>query len=503
MINISNTLKQACNGDKLTYREYVVLSGTTTQIDVATEMYATAYKDTHFIGTFNMKYIKFTTSNDVKYRNKELTLYKEINGEAFKVGNFIVTEIKDNDSNEEVTVTAYDYGLKFAQPYQTSLDYESGNITLKDVLDEICINVGVQLVNTTITNENFIIDNNQFVNGEMYGDVISAIAFISGDFATINNNDKLEFIFTKQTNEIIEDYVDLEDKRDTKPITSLSIGTSQVEGQNAVIKDEDLIAQYGEHWLEINDVPFAYTLEKREQLKQAIFDKVKGFGYSSFKSEYAFKPYLTLGDLIQFRNKEGQLVSSIILKITSKYDNIILEAPSVTDASIEYENPKTAYDVAKRAEVIANQNTATIEIIATEVNETNDSVQQVQTTVNSQEITIEILNNKTEKIDSDGNATTVKTTNGYTFDSEGMKIYTSADEFNALHTATGTYYKDGDTLLSQTTKDGTKTKDIELYGIFKYGKESIDDEPMFISQMYSDENGEVGFGHFYNGGEIL
>ena len=138
MINISSSTKNACNSDKLTYREYVVLSGTTTQIDVMIEMYATAYKDTHFIGSFNMKYIKFTTSNDVKYRNKELTLYKEINGESFKVGNFIVTEIKDNDSTEEVKVTAYDYGLKFAQPYQTNLDYASGNVTLKDVLDEIC-----------------------------------------------------------------------------------------------------------------------------------------------------------------------------------------------------------------------------------------------------------------------------------------------------------------------------------------------------------------------------
>ena len=130
MINISNNLKQACNSDKLTYREYVVLSGTTTQIDVMVEMYATAYKDTHFIGSFNMKYIKFTTSNDVQYRNKELSFYKEINGESFKIGNFIVTEIKNNDSKEEVTVTAYDYGLKFAQPYQTGLDYASGKITL-------------------------------------------------------------------------------------------------------------------------------------------------------------------------------------------------------------------------------------------------------------------------------------------------------------------------------------------------------------------------------------
>ena len=390
MINVSNTSKKACNSDNLTYREYVVLSGTTTQIDVMTEMYATASKDTHFIGTFNMKYIKFTTSNDVKYRNKELTLYKEVNGESFKVGNFIVTEIKNNDSNEEVTVTAYDYGLKFAQPYVTGLDYASGNVTLKDVLDEICNNVGVQLVNTTLTNGDFIVDSNQFVNNEMFGDVISAIAFISGNFATITNEDKLELLFTKETDEIIEDYIDLEDKRDTRPITSLSIGTSAVEGQNAVIKDETLIEQYGEHWLEINDVPFAYTLEKREQLKQAIFDKVKGFGYSSFKSEYAFKPYMQLGDLIQFRNKEGQLVNSIVLKITSKYDNVILEAPSVTDATVEYENPKDAYDVAKRAEIIANQSSAEITSITTTI--TNDIYTKTQTNELVQNATDGLIN---------------------------------------------------------------------------------------------------------------
>lgn len=407
MINIPNSLKQACNSDKLTYREYVVLSGTTTQIDVMIEMYATAYKDTHFIGSFNMKYIKFTTSNDVKYRNKELTLYKEINGESFKVGNFIVTEIKDNDSTEEVKVTAYDYGLKFAQPYVTGLDYASGNVTLKDVLDEICNNVGVELVNTNLTNGDFIVDSNQFVNGEMFGDVISAIAFISGNFATITNDDKLELIFTKETDEIIEDYVELEDKRDTRPITSLSIGTSQVQGQNAVIKDEFLIEQYGEHWLEINDVPFAYTLEKREQLKQAIFDKVKGFGYSSFKSEYAFKPYLTLGDLIQFRNKEGQLVNSIVLKITSKYDSITLEAPSVTDATVEYENPKDAYDVAKRAEIIANQSSAEITSITTTI--TNDIYTKTQTN--------ELVQNS---VDGLVNAISVAGGNNYIKDSMGI-----------------------------------------------------------------------------------
>lgn len=381
MINISNTLKNACNSDKITYREYVVLDGTTAPIEVMTEMYATAYKDTHFIGTFNMKYIKFTTSNDVQYRNKELTLYKEINGESFKVGNFIVTEIKDNDSNEEVTVTAYDYGLKFANAYISDLNYASGNVTLFQVLQECCNKCGVTLKNENITNGDFIVDSNQFTDGQLYGDVISAIAFISGNFATINNNNELELLFNTSTNEIIEDYVDLEDKRDTQPITSVSIGLSNIKGENVVLKDQNLIDEYGEHWLIINDVPFAYNQSKREQLITAIFNKVKGFGYSAFKSEYAFKPYLSLGDLIQFRNKEGQLINSIVLRITSKYDNIILEAPSVTSATVEYQNPLDALEVAKRTEIIVDKQNQQIESVVSQTDTQNEKIAKVTQTV--------------------------------------------------------------------------------------------------------------------------
>ena len=42
-------------------------------------------------------------------------------------------------------------------------------------------------------------------------------------------------------------------------------------------------------------------------------------------------------------------------------------------------------------------------------------------------------------------------------------------------------------------------KDLELFGTYSYGKESIDDTPMFVGQLYTDANGEQGFGHFYNG----
>lgn len=376
-VSTSSNFFKNCYADSITYREYIILTGTNTQIDVKTEMYQTAYKDTHFIGTFNLGYVKFTTQNDIQFRNKEFEFYKEVNGESLKIGNFIVTEIVDNDTNEEVTVTAYDYGLKFAKPYTSSLNYESGEITLFQVLQECCQQCDVVLENESITNGDFIVENNQFVNNETFGDVVSAIAFISGNFATITNQNKLRLVFQNTNNgfsPVIFDYIDLDDKRDTRPITCLSIGTSQVKGQGAEIKDQSLIDEYGENWLIINDVPFAYTLEKRERLKTAIFNKVKGFGYSSFKSEYSFMPFLELGDKVVFINKAGQRIESIVLRITSNYDNMIIEAPSITDASVEYENPKNAYDMARRAEVIADQNAIQISYITTKTEDIEDNL---------------------------------------------------------------------------------------------------------------------------------
>lgn len=391
MINVSNNCKMDCDSDNVVYKEYIVINSTT--VEIKGKMSNTAYKDTTFFGTFNLKSLQFITENDIDYKKNEFTYWKQVNGEAFKIGTYVVTDVSDSDTNEQVTVTAMDYGLKFANPYVTDLNYSSGTVTLLDVLQECCSKCGVELENTDITNGDFIVDGNQFVSSAQFGDVISAIALISGCFATINESDKVELIFAKATEdteaiylitedsnnivteindnlgiqqlEIIKDYTDLDDKRDTQPITSVALGFSNVDGEDVVRKDQDLINQYGEHWLIINDNPFAYSTAKQELLIDAIFEKVKGFGYSSFASKYSFKPYMQLGDLIQFKNKSGDLVKSIILKITTDYDDITLEAPSITDSSVNYVQPTDALTIAKKALVQVDNATGQIVLKAT------------------------------------------------------------------------------------------------------------------------------------------
>ena len=104
-------------------------------------------------------------------------------------------------------------------------------------------------------------------------------------------------------------------------------------------------------------------------------------------------------------------------------------------------------------------------------------------------------------IDDDGNITEVTTTTGFTFNAEGMTISDSNNNFSALHRNNGTYYKDGDTIVGQYTKDGSKQKDLQLFGVYYYGMADKDDTPMFVAQLYTDENGEEAFGHFFNRGD--
>lgn len=507
--NVSSTFKANCKKDSVKYREYIIIDNK--EVDIKGDLSDTAYKDTTFFGKFNLKMLKFETENDIDYKKKEFTYYKEVDGEALKIGTFIVTDVSDSDTFESVNVTAYDYGLKFANPYTTALNYSDGNVTLFQVIQEICTNCGVELENASLPNGTFIVDSNQFVNGEQYGDVVAQASGINGMFATINSNDKLEFIFTNETNETIEDYIELNNKRDTHPITSVLVATSEdLETAGAVLKDEALIEQYGEHWLKIYSYGFAYSTIKCQQLVEAIFNQVKGFGYSSFKSEYSFLPYLSLGDKIKLKNKDGSLVNSVILRYETNYDEITFEAPSIINASVDYELPETPETIAKKAMIKVDQETGEIlsqvEDVQEDINGDNGLLQRVSAVETKQTATDLTINVISRNIDTTtGEIREVTTSNGYKFSSDGLNIYTDKESYNALINNKGTYYKDGDKILSQTTKDGTITKDMVLYGKYYYGvDEDLEvenfkkEDAMFIAQKYVDGDGVECFGHFSN-----
>lgn len=416
MKQISTSLTSKLRTDSITERDYIIFSGETTKHYLWFKLYDDCYKDGNFIGTFIMKRVEFTyNDSNLEFKNKEFDAYKEYkldNGtwESIHYGTFIVQSVEESDTKEEIKVTAYDYALKFANPFVTELNYSSGTITLFQVLEEVCQKVGVTLENTSIDNGSFIVDSNQFIEGTLFGNVITAIAQISCNFAKITPENKLKLLFKNESNITIEtkDYEEFEDKRDTHPYNAVSLGMSDVEGENVTMVDPS-VEPGKENYLTINDNPFAYTEEKRGQLIQAIFDKINGFGYSSFVLKNCLFPQLECGDLIKIRNKEGQLVYSIVLRPTYEETEIKLEAPSIINATVEYQNPVSAYDVAQQTQIVVNKELQTINFTITnlqritsensnDINNQEDTINNVVGQIQNLETTIEGITNTLTKV---------------------------------------------------------------------------------------------------------
>lgn len=363
--NVTRSYIKNCNAIKVHYSEYLILDGKT--IPIKAKLNDDCYENGNFIGSFILKTISFETDSQYDFRQKEFEYYKSVNGESIKIGTFIATEVEINDTTEIVKVVAMDYGLKTQIGYRSELNYESGTVTLLDVWNEACELSGLQSGIENFTNSNFIVDSDQFTGtGATVRDVFMAIAMSSGNFVKVMNDDKIYLVFTNDTTDIIEDYTELEDKRDTHPWTCLRLGMSQIEGENVDYIDDELVQEYGENWLILNDNPFAYNQQKRQLLIENIFNQIKEFGYSAFVSKTSFKPYLTCGDVIKFRNRDGNLVNSIILRYEHNSENITLQAPSETSATVNYIYPMRDIDRWKRTEAIVDKNTGDITLLTQE-----------------------------------------------------------------------------------------------------------------------------------------
>lgn len=475
MIDVSNEVKQAYE-NSTTQIDKIILDKQEYRI-TNVEYYDDCYDEGNVFGTAIAKILEFEIENLVDLEGKEFEYLTGIKiGETINwisLGNFIVQDIEPNDTTNINKVTAMDYMLKSNIEYRTELDYNSGEITILDVIQEACIQAGIELATMDFANCNFMVDSNQFVEGTLNRQVIQAVAQISGTIAKIRSDNKLYLITPKTKGLLVKDvhimtvaelnllpveklsgtenkysmsnYKELVIKRNTHPINLVSLGMADVEGENIVLRDETSIKENGENSLVINDNPFAYTQEKREQLITALFDIVKGFKYTSFEIQGQSKPYIETGDEVLVIDKEGNVFSSFLFRFNYKSPNGLeseMSAPSITRTTVNYQNVPSALDIAKRTEIVVNKElskiTATVQknekqLLKDINNNYQDIIQKLddkaqKTDVISLETAVETIQTNTnyaikvaEDIQVNG-VSKVKTETGYTFDEEGLTI---------------------------------------------------------------------------------
>lgn len=433
--------------------------------------------------------------------------------EYIDYGNFIVYEIEKQEDLRSWKIKCYDKML------YSMINYESMNITypitIKNYISAICTKLGLTFANTNDTfanynreiNREIYLDTNNNSIGYTFRDVLDELAEVTASTICINNNDELEIRYINNTNEGL----------DEESLKNINVNFGEKFGPvNVIVLSRSAGADNIYYPAELPENPCELKIEDnqimngndRNDYMPDIYNQLNGLEY--YVNDFASIgiTYLELCDKYNI-TVDSKTYSCILFndEINIKQgleENIFTKNPDEDVTNYKYAS--TTDKKLNTAYIMAKKNESEIEAVSRTVDYNSNSINEVNAKLTSQDLKIDIISTN---IDTEsGNITEVTTTNGFTFNSNGLNVSSSNEGYNTQIDTQGTYYKDGNTILSQTTKDGTITKDLALYGTYYYGindNVSIEnftkDDAMFVAMLYNDNNNEQCFGHFYNGSD--
>lgn len=377
MIAVSDSIKSAYN-KYTTQRKPFIVSGSNIHFIQNMDLQADCYEDGNVIGNAISKILKFDIETEYVAELDEFKLFDSIwTGNTYEnvfLGTFKLYDEQGTDDFFS-KITAYDLLIKFNSVYDTSkMTYPS---TIFDLLQNICDQAGVTLENTSIANGEQQLTDELFVEGETLKTILNSICQISGTFGVISN-DKLR-LGLKNGQQLVlgkSQIAEPEFKRTTWNINQVILGMTDVEGEYVKYPDDTAIT--GDiHKLTINNNPFVYTQELREEYIQNIYNQVKDFGYEAFSTKWEGLSYVELGDSVIADEH-----SSVVLRYNIKSPdglNSTLEAPSVINSSVEYyDNSNSISNKQKRTEYSVDKSNQIIRQLVTENANQNEKLTQLE-----------------------------------------------------------------------------------------------------------------------------
>ena len=124
------------------------------------------YENGNIFGTAIARSLEFEIENVIDLENKEFEyqtgIYVENEIKWISLGNFITQEVNPNDTTNITKIVAMDYMLKSNVEYKSQLNYETGKVTMLDVMEEACNQADLELATKDFANKDFIVDSKVF-----------------------------------------------------------------------------------------------------------------------------------------------------------------------------------------------------------------------------------------------------------------------------------------------------------------------------------------------------
>lgn len=490
-----NECKNRANGNRL---GKIIVDGIDTPITnsdslQSIEIDSGCYVDGNIIGSVYAKCLKANFIAD----NKNLvdkTIYAQIgvkyadlSTEYIDMGKYTVERPNNEITAQYSQITAYDdLYTNLEKKYVCNIDYSSGDKTVSDLYVDVCANLGLTPVTTEFINSTIPITSNPFTNGEKNRTVLQTVAKIACSFVDIYNDiNKIDLCWLSDSEEpdYIFEYNDGEKALYATveggqvvcgPINCLIIKNSQIDDENVTIRDEESIAENGEHSITISEDYILYNADLRNQAIIEIWNRVKGMKYVDCKlTTYYGTPFLKLGSKIRVYTNLTDYFDTYVLKHNFTFDGTFtsnIESPALTEQEIKTKQDTGLGEALRNTQIEVNKQEGYIKEIIEKVDSQSKKVNEVTSTVDG--INIKISEQETAIEQATGNIKEVEDTlkeMNYNFNTDALEIAKTNDPNSATINNNGMKLYTYDDLKLISNQNGTGIQKLIVVGDAQIG----------------------------------
>lgn len=416
---------------------------------------------------------------DAKISNLKFGVKNSGDYEYVNYGTYIVNKYEWNIENNSTTLLCYDKMIESMIPYDLDIDYSNGDITILDLLQNVCDRLGWTLGTSEFTNSSVVIDEKKYDGTYTFRSVLEEIGQVAGGKIAFKDDDILYVLYPTETNETIDEsnLKTLTIGKKYGPVNSLVIARTPQE-DNIYRQDEESILENGviEVKIENNQLMDSH----REDFIDNLFDRLKGLTFYTYELESYGIGYLELYDLFTIKTHDNEEYSCLFL-----YDNLEITQGLTENTKAELpEETETNYKVASESDRVLNKTILQVDkqdqeirSLITKTTEIDGSMnelsgnydnltQRVEQTMNATEIETLISETMSNGVDS------VTTTTGYTFNKDGLHISKTGEEMENKIDNTGMYVNRDDENILTANNEGVVAINLTSRQYLTIGKNS-------------------------------
>lgn len=364
------------------------------------------------------------------------------------LGACVINEVEWDKANNSAVLKCYDKMLFSMVPYDLELTYP---MTLGAYLGKICERFDWVLGTEEFTNSDVEIEEEKYTTEYTFRDVLDQIAQAAGGTIAFRDGSLCVLYPTASgetysaDNMISSDGITIGELYG--PVTAVVLARTPQEDNIYRIAEDASLEDAVEIKIENNQLMDSH----REDFIDGIFERLNGLSYYLYDFHSFGYLYVDLLDLFTLEDQNGNEYKCLMLAD----EFTIGQGLDETSSCEAPEETETDYAAASESDRVINQTILRVDKQEQEITslvstttQIAGSLENTRQTLTEVKQTAESLNITVTKIEQDG-IDKVKTSMGYTFDDEGLKIAKDGETIENRIDNTGMYVEnDGDTVLS-------------------------------------------------------